>query len=63
MEKIGEVLHVPVEEFVNSEQQDRPAGELDREWEDIVREAMKSGVSKEQFKEFLEFNKWKSNRE
>ncbi|OBR62925.1 transcriptional regulator [Paenibacillus oryzae] len=63
LEKIGEVLHVPVEEFVNSEQQDRPAGELDREWEDIVREAMKSGVSKEQFKEFLEFNKWKSNRE
>jgi XRE family transcriptional regulator of biofilm formation len=63
LEKIGEVLHVPVEEFVNSEHQDRPAGELDREWEDIVREAMKSGVSKEQFKEFLEFNKWKSNRE
>ncbi|MHA7964369.1 helix-turn-helix domain-containing protein [Paenibacillus sp. CAU 1782] len=63
LEKIGEVLHVPVEEFVNSEQQDRPAGELDREWEEIVREAMNSGVSKEQFKEFLEFNKWKFNRE
>lgn len=63
LEKIGEVLHVPVEEFVNHEQSDRPAGELDQEWEEIVREAMSSGVSKEQFKEFLEFNKWRSGRD
>lgn len=63
LEKIGEVLNVPVEEFVNSEQSERVADGLDRDWEGLVREAMASGVSKEQFKEFLEFNKWKSNRE
>ncbi|RJX41526.1 helix-turn-helix domain-containing protein [Paenibacillus pinisoli] len=62
LEKIGEVLNVPVEEFVNNDQSERPAG-LDRDWEALVREAMNSGVSKEQFKEFLEFNKWKSGRE
>ncbi|REK75816.1 helix-turn-helix domain-containing protein [Paenibacillus paeoniae] len=62
LEKIGEVLNVPVEEFVNSDQSERPEG-LDRDWEALVREAMNSGVSKEQFKEFLEFNKWKSGRE
>ncbi|MFD0588415.1 helix-turn-helix domain-containing protein [Paenibacillus sp. GCM10027627] len=63
LEKIGEVLHVPVEEFVNSEQPERAGASLDRDWEELVREAMASGVSKEQFKEFLEFNKWKSARE
>lgn len=63
LEKIGEVLNVPVEEFVNSDQSERPAGSLDRDWEDLVREAMASGVSKEQFKEFLEFNKWRSARD
>lgn len=63
LEKIGEVLNVPVEEFVNSEQSERVIEKLDRDWEDLVREAMASGVSKEQFKEFLEFNKWKSGRD
>ena len=28
----------------------------------IVQEAMESGVSKEQFREFLEFNKWRGNQ-
>ncbi|MDQ6422374.1 helix-turn-helix domain-containing protein [Paenibacillus sp. LHD-117] len=63
LEKIGEVLNVPVEEFVGQEQAEGDAVHLDREWENLVREAMASGVSKEQFKEFLEFNKWKFNRE
>lgn len=36
---------------------------LDREWATLVREAMDSGVTKDQFKEFLEFNKWKINQE
>lgn len=63
LEKIGEVLDVPVEEFVGQEQAEGDAANLDREWENLVREAMASGVSKEQFREFLEFNKWKFNRE
>ena len=35
---------------------------LDEEWYQLVREAMDSGVSKEQFREFLEFNKWRIDR-
>ncbi|WP_168122762.1 helix-turn-helix domain-containing protein [Paenibacillus sp. HB172176] len=62
LEKIGEVLNVPVEEFVNQDDFEQ-SKHLDRDWEELVREAMASGVSKEQFKEFLEFNKWKFNRE
>ncbi|MHA6485261.1 helix-turn-helix domain-containing protein [Paenibacillus sp. strain BS8-2] len=63
LEKIGEVLNVPVEEFIGQEQGAGTSANLDRDWEELVREAMASGVSKEQFKEFLEFNKWKFNRE
>ncbi|HWJ76731.1 MAG TPA: anti-repressor SinI family protein, partial [Niallia sp.] len=37
--------------------------ELDLEWTKLVQDAMKSGVSKEQFKEFLEFNKWRLQNE
>lgn len=64
LEKVGAVLNVTVEEFLNSdENNDRKTSSLDTEWADLVREAMASGVSKDQFKEFLEFNKWKIKRE
>jgi len=57
LEKIATVLNVPVDYFINeTREQDDP---LDSEWLEIVKEAMKSGVSKEQFREFLEFNKWR----
>ncbi|MGO4694893.1 helix-turn-helix domain-containing protein [Paenibacillus sp. 2TAB26] len=64
LEKVGAVLNVTVEEFLNSdENNDHKTSNLDTEWADLVREAMASGVSKDQFKEFLEFNKWKIKRE
>jgi XRE family transcriptional regulator of biofilm formation len=56
LEKIAGVLHVPVDYLIH-ENMDKD--ELDSEWLKIVKEAMESGVSKEQFKEYLEFNKWK----
>lgn len=34
---------------------------LEGEWFKIVQEAMNFGVTKEQFKEYLEFNKWRKN--
>jgi XRE family transcriptional regulator of biofilm formation len=59
LEKICAVLGVPVESFL----QDQKKQELDEEWLGLVREAMASGVSKEQFLEFLEYQKWRnSNR-
>ena len=35
---------------------------LDSEWTQLVKDAMSSGVSKEQFREFLEFTKWKQDQ-
>jgi XRE family transcriptional regulator of biofilm formation len=56
LEKIGSVLGVPVDNLIL----EQPNKEnLDSDWMKLVQEAMASGVSKEQFREFLEFNKWK----
>lgn len=64
LEKVGHVLNVTVEDFLNNdENMENKSGHLDNEWTDLVREAMASGVSKDQFKEFLEFNKWKIKRD
>jgi XRE family transcriptional regulator of biofilm formation len=58
LEKVGAVLGISVEEFLHPERDEQ----MDREWSELVKEAMASGISKEQFKEFLEFNKWRINR-
>lgn len=59
LEKIATVLGVSVEYFIL----ERPNTEqLDADWVDLVKEAMGSGVTKEQFREYLEFNKWKINQ-
>jgi len=59
LEKIAAVLNLPVERLIH-EQIDKD--DLDRDWMNLVKEAMNSGVSKEQFRDFLEFNKWRSNQ-
>ncbi|EWG13163.1 transcriptional regulator [Paenibacillus sp. FSL R5-0490] len=59
LEKIAGVLNVPVDHLIH-EQINKE--DLDSEWMKIVKEAMESGVSKEQFREFLDFNKWKSGQ-
>ncbi|MEH7464049.1 helix-turn-helix domain-containing protein [Bacillus thuringiensis] len=60
LEKISNVLHVPVDVLLH----DEPTAEhtMDSEWIKLVKEAMHSGVSKDQFREFLEFNKWKQQQ-
>lgn len=62
LEKISTVLNVPVDHLIH-EQIDQD--QLDSDWMALVKEAMNSGVSKEQFRDFLEFNKWriKQNKE
>ncbi|RLL46668.1 helix-turn-helix domain-containing protein [Oceanobacillus piezotolerans] len=62
IEKVSDVLGVSVNDLINDKEQTDPS-KLDNEWLQIVREAMDSGVSKEQFKEYLEFNKWKRKQE
>lgn len=59
LEKIAQVLNIPVEHLIH-EQVDK--SELDLDWMNLVKEAMNSGVSKDQFREFLEFNKWRNNQ-
>ncbi|WP_078545787.1 helix-turn-helix domain-containing protein [Litchfieldia alkalitelluris] len=58
LEKISSVLGVSVNTLLDGEIND-PA-ELDSEWANLVKEAMKSGVTKDQFREYLEFNKWRA---
>ncbi|MEW9108139.1 helix-turn-helix domain-containing protein [Cytobacillus gottheilii] len=59
LEKVAGVLDVPVDHLIH-EQINKE--ELDSEWMKIVKEAMESGVSKEQFREFLDFNKWRTTQ-
>ncbi|HDX9578828.1 helix-turn-helix domain-containing protein [Bacillus cytotoxicus] len=60
LEKISNVLHVPVDVLLHDEPTEEHA--MDSEWIKLVKEAMHSGISKEQFREFLEFNKWKQQK-
>ncbi|MFD1039949.1 helix-turn-helix domain-containing protein [Virgibacillus byunsanensis] len=62
IEKISKVLNVSVNELIREDKL-MEIEELDNEWLKIVQEAMNSGVTKEQFKEYLEFNKWRSKQD
>ena len=62
MEKISQVLGVSVNELLR-EDASNVTEDLDDEWLEIVQGAMNSGISKTEFKEYLEFNKWKNRRE
>ncbi|MFC3884360.1 helix-turn-helix domain-containing protein [Bacillus songklensis] len=59
LEKISAVLDISVQSLINEEESSSVYEQLDSEWANLVREAMESGVSKEEFRQFLEFNKWK----
>ncbi|MBO0960674.1 helix-turn-helix domain-containing protein [Neobacillus sp. MM2021_6] len=59
LEKIAAVLNLPVEHLIH-EQIDKDT--LDNDWMNLVKDAMSSGISKDQFRDFLEFNKWRINQ-
>lgn len=61
LEKVSKELEVSVDALLTDDESLET--ELDHEWMLIVKEAMDSGVSKQQFKEFLEFNKWRSKNQ
>ncbi|MFE7060526.1 helix-turn-helix domain-containing protein [Sutcliffiella sp. NPDC057660] len=60
LEKVSSVLGVSVNTLLHDNDEKET---LDREWATLVREAMDSGVTKDQFRDFLEFNKWKINQD
>ncbi|OES44999.1 helix-turn-helix domain-containing protein [Domibacillus iocasae] len=55
--KIAAVLNVSVESLIVDPQ--KSPEPVDDEWVHLAKEAMDSGISKEQFREFLAFQKWK----
>ncbi|GGE73471.1 helix-turn-helix domain-containing protein [Priestia taiwanensis] len=57
LEKVATVLALPVNALLHDEVIEDDS--LDHEWTQLVKDAMNSGVSKEQFREFLEFTKWR----
>jgi|SRR5690606_9636651 len=60
LEKIASVLNIPIESLIHEpEQAENEETELDDEWKSLIHEAIESGISKEQFREFLEFNRWR----
>lgn len=61
IEKISNVLDVSVNDIIN-DKDSQSLEELDDEWLKIVQEAMDSGVTKEQFKEYLAFNEWRNKQ-
>ncbi|MDX5476454.1 MAG: helix-turn-helix domain-containing protein [Bacillaceae bacterium] len=63
LEKVSAVLGVSVNTLLHDEEASMDKGAIDSDWAILVKEAMESGVTKDQFKEFLEFNKWKMNQD
>ena len=61
LEKVAAVLNIPVETLLN-DGDNTEQEKLDASWIELVKEAMDSGISKEQFREYLEFNKWRSKK-
>ncbi|MBM7097056.1 helix-turn-helix domain-containing protein [Bacillus sp. H-16] len=63
LEKISSVLGISVDHLLKDDiYNSESKGAIDNEWQSLVREAMNSGVSKEEFRDFLEFNKWKMKK-
>ncbi len=62
IEKIADALDVTMNAILHGDTSDAE-GKLDPDWLHLLQEAMASGISKNQFKEFLEFQKWKKSQE
>jgi XRE family transcriptional regulator, master regulator for biofilm formation len=61
LEKISEVLDIEVHMLL-AETSRETAGEslaVDDEWQSLIIEAMNSGISKDSFKDFISYNRWK----
>ena len=56
LEKVSAALGIPLDALLYDQPEDQ---NIDHEWLKIAEEAMDSGITKEQFREFIEFNKWK----
>lgn len=62
LEKVAAELDISIDHLIKDTVEEGKSG-LDSDWEKLVKDAMESGISKEEFKNFLEFNKWKLKNE
>jgi XRE family transcriptional regulator of biofilm formation len=63
LEKIGRILCVPIDVFLHDD--DRAVEDhypIDHDWREIIRELMESGVSKDEFRDFLAFHRWRLDK-
>lgn len=60
IEKIAGSLQVPAHDLLFGTQD---SDDLDNEWVELIRDAMASGINKDVFKEFLDYQKWKKSQE
>ncbi|WP_413377742.1 helix-turn-helix domain-containing protein [Alkalihalobacillus sp. 1P02AB] len=64
LEKVAAMLNVSVEDLLYDEKsQPEKETDLDPNWIELVQDAMNSGISKEQFREYLDFIKWKNKQD
>lgn len=59
IEKIADALQVSINALLYGEPADAEEVPMDSEWFRLVQEAMDSGISKREFKEFLDYQKWR----
>lgn len=59
IEKIADALQVSINALLYGEPTDVDEAPMDSEWFRLVQEAMDSGISKREFKEFLDYQKWR----
>ncbi|WP_101843280.1 DNA-binding anti-repressor SinI [Halobacillus sp. Marseille-P3879] len=58
IERVAGVLDVPMNYLISGEMSSETQ-QLDEEWVQLIQEAMESGLSKQQFREYMEYSKWK----
>ncbi|WP_410513216.1 helix-turn-helix domain-containing protein [Paenibacillus sp. BR2-3] len=63
LEKIAGALEISMQDLLYGDLSEDEEGSLDAEWFRLVQEAMASGVSKKEFKEFLDYQKWRIDQQ
>jgi XRE family transcriptional regulator of biofilm formation len=61
LDKISRVLGVTTQQLLSLDTQLQTPDPLDEEWLELAKQMAASGISKEQFREFLEFHKWRKH--
>ncbi|WP_416828300.1 helix-turn-helix domain-containing protein [Ectobacillus polymachus] len=62
LEKIAIVLQVDIHTLLNQDKEEAKEP-IDTEWLELIKEATELEISKEEFKQFMEFTKWKRNNQ